>query len=260
MVDEAKREKMIRQVKALWATADHPNTPPHEADTARNMAADLMAKYQIDEIVLSASGNIVDDIMFVEIRLDRTDRPLPVPEQRMALIGGIAMAFDCRGVIHTKKYDTADIKTGKVIPGGTFYECIGYRKDVDMVKFLYFSLVTDMLEAMMGEKVKTPSYQGSFALGYAERIATRLWDAHRRVSQIAEETSSSLALAIRDKKSQVSEWFDNKYPPSSLGKVRTKAMRFDSNAAQRGRNRADAADIGQGRMGSGNAGSLGKGE
>jgi hypothetical protein len=51
---ESKLDKTLRQVQALLATADHPNTPPHEADTARNMAEALMIKYRIQEHDLSA--------------------------------------------------------------------------------------------------------------------------------------------------------------------------------------------------------------
>lgn len=46
---QGKLEDMLRKVRALLATADHENTPPHEADTARRMAEALMFKYRLDE-------------------------------------------------------------------------------------------------------------------------------------------------------------------------------------------------------------------
>lgn len=49
-------EDLIRKIEALLNTADHPNTPEHEADTARNMAEALMFKYRIEEHQLSADG------------------------------------------------------------------------------------------------------------------------------------------------------------------------------------------------------------
>lgn len=48
MSDE-KREKAIQKVYSLDQLANHPNTPPAEAESARSMAAKLRAKYGIAE-------------------------------------------------------------------------------------------------------------------------------------------------------------------------------------------------------------------
>lgn len=49
-------DKILERVKKMVALADHPNTPPHEADLARTQADALMLKYRIDETVLIMSG------------------------------------------------------------------------------------------------------------------------------------------------------------------------------------------------------------
>ena len=45
-------DDILRKVQAMIARADHPNTPPAEAETARAMAEQLMLKYRIDETIL----------------------------------------------------------------------------------------------------------------------------------------------------------------------------------------------------------------
>lgn len=49
-------DKKMRQIEALLTKADHPNTPPAEADAARAMADRLMNKYRVEEEDLRARG------------------------------------------------------------------------------------------------------------------------------------------------------------------------------------------------------------
>lgn len=46
---EAKLRSMLGKVRALLERADHPNTPPGEAATAREKAEEIMRKYRIEE-------------------------------------------------------------------------------------------------------------------------------------------------------------------------------------------------------------------
>lgn len=55
--DEEKQEKKLRQVRSLLERADHPSTPPAEADSARAMAESLMLKYRLDEAMAVTSGD-----------------------------------------------------------------------------------------------------------------------------------------------------------------------------------------------------------
>lgn len=48
-------EKILDRVRALLAIAEHPNTPPHEADTALTQANRLMAKHAIQEATARAA-------------------------------------------------------------------------------------------------------------------------------------------------------------------------------------------------------------
>lgn len=48
-------DKALAKIRALLARADHPNTPPAESQSARELASRLMLKYQIDE-AMAAKG------------------------------------------------------------------------------------------------------------------------------------------------------------------------------------------------------------
>src|SRR5678815_331670 len=51
-------DAMLKKVQALISRADHPNTPPAEADACRTKAELLMFKYRIDEMQLgTVQGN-----------------------------------------------------------------------------------------------------------------------------------------------------------------------------------------------------------
>ena len=50
-----KTDKILNRVRALLALADHPGTPPAEADTAMEMANSLMSRHAIDEALARAA-------------------------------------------------------------------------------------------------------------------------------------------------------------------------------------------------------------
>jgi hypothetical protein len=60
-VEASKLDSMMKKVEGLLAKADHPNTPPPEADTARAMAERIMVKYKIEEEHLIKRGELKVD-------------------------------------------------------------------------------------------------------------------------------------------------------------------------------------------------------
>lgn len=260
---DAKRSDMIRKCQALWTQAEHPNTSPEEAATFRTAAAKLMAKYQIDEMTLSASGtSIADDITFSSVRLTTDGKDLVISDQLMELVHTISLANDCRGILLRRETEL-NPETGVYAAGGTFYQCIGYRRDVHMVKSLYFLLCADLFVAMMGEKKQDAAYQKSFAFGYQVRIKERLGEVRRAREDMADQTSTGMGLAVRSKKGNVHEFFDQMYPPSQMDKpVKIRNFNVNPDAANRGRTRAGQADLGGDRKvggGSGTQGAIGNG-
>lgn len=54
---DEKQEQMLAKVRKLLERADHPGTPPGEADSARAMAESLMLKYRLDEAMAVVKGD-----------------------------------------------------------------------------------------------------------------------------------------------------------------------------------------------------------
>lgn len=230
MADD-RRDDMIEKVRALMKQADHPNTGEDEARTFRAKASELMAKYQIDHITISAAGTLEDEIVIALVKLDGL-KPLMVPDERMMLIHGITKPFDCRGIV-------------KLIDGETFYEVWGYKHDAEMLRMLYATCVVDLVEGLLTDGVKmNVNWQRSYAEAYALKIVSMVQAMRGKMTEIAESTSGTMALVLASKLSQVQAKFDDTYPPENMSKVRRKAFKYDRGGAAKGNDRAAKADIG----------------
>lgn len=256
----ADREDMIRKVQALWARADHPNTPEAEKEACITKARDLMAKYTIDEMVLAEAKGIEDAVVLSDIRItsDTDTQYEMVNDQRIMLAHFIATNNRCKTVI-IHKSSTVDATTGNPIVGGQFMQVVGYKSDVDMVRDLYFSLGMDMLMALFDEKtdhMKGRAYNNfaaNFCDGFACRIDDRLKAIKKQVEVLAESTGNLLPV-LRSRELAVQDTFTKMYP--SLTTVRMAKMQYDPNAQARGRAAADKADLGQSKVGGGSRGEL----
>lgn len=251
----------MEKVKALWAKGDDPAATPEEAATFRDAAARLMAKYEIEQFELLAAGGGEDAIVKGLFKIDsKTDKGMFLTDERMLLAGAIARHFECRGIIKDYEYGTADEVTGQPIKPGTYYECIGYKHDFEMVRELYFSLVTDLFAGIFGEEQTNRNYQQEYARGFISRIDDRLKEFYKRVNDWVDDgtVSDSTALAIRSRLQKVQDKVTEMYP--KLSTVKIKSTRVDPNARARGKARADMSDLGGHNKvggGSGSAGSIG---
>lgn len=57
-----KLERIMERVQLLIARADHPATPPEEADTARKMADALMFRYKIETLSAPEQGSAIEPV------------------------------------------------------------------------------------------------------------------------------------------------------------------------------------------------------
>jgi len=98
MIEASKETSRLSLVKKLLAKADS-DTTPAERDALVERAAELMAKYGIDEAMLAAadggSGKIVDKVIFVDrpftelmVTLLYNSPPRSAPSQRRASSSG----------------------------------------------------------------------------------------------------------------------------------------------------------------------------
>lgn len=261
----ADRDDIIRKVQSLWQRADHPNTPEAERQSCIAKAQELMAKYTIDEMVLQESSGKQDAIILSDIRITTEGDSLAyVDDQRILLGHFIALHNRCQTVIRVQG-SSIDGKTGEPVKGGTFLTVVGYQSDVDMVKDLYVALGMDMLTGMFAEKVDhVPARErkakfASFCDGYAMRIGERLAAIATRVQTMAVEhdhdSGTSMALVLRSKEVAVRDTFADMFPNLKVQKIKT--FKYDANYAERGRQAANKADLGQTKVGGGSRGELG---
>lgn len=128
---ESKLDNILRKVQGLLAKADHPNTPPAEADTARNMAEALMLKYRIEESQLGAATTTTIGPVWRTIRVGRTGGEFIWSYRD--ILGTIIDHFDIRGVILTQR---------ETDPDGTwasYYDAdvVGYESDLRFVEAMF---------------------------------------------------------------------------------------------------------------------------
>jgi hypothetical protein len=114
------------------------------------------------------------------------------------------------------------------------------------------------MEAMMDEQVQTKNYQENFAAGFVTRISERLREMNREVHKVAEqESGGTMALVLVGREKQVEDTFTRMFPNVTTRRVSSKT-KYDPNAQERGRNKANVVDMGdRERMGSGDKPAIG---
>jgi len=123
-------------------------------------------------------------------------------------------------------------------------EIVGYSHDVAMVRELFMTTAMDMLVGLVGEQVKTQTYQRNYAEGFVERISVRIMleIVEARKTRVKEGVSHGAALAIRDQRALILDRFNELYP--RLGTYRAHKSGYDPKARARGAARANAMDLG----------------
>lgn len=143
-VSAEKLESMLRKVQALLATADHPNTPPHEADTARNMAEALMLRYRIDEATMGPADPSGLNPVWKNIVI--CDASSEYALSYASIMRYVVHHCGCR-----MKLARADVDGQRCYVA----EVVGYPSDLSMTNMLWTSM-------MLGFQVKVePKYDRS---------------------------------------------------------------------------------------------------
>lgn len=261
------REDMIRKVQALWNKADDRATTDAEKAEAVRKARELMAKFQIDELVLSEASATEEAIVMADILVYKDEQVIDldtemtstlVPEQRMKLAHYIAMHNRCIGIItHLPAGVSED---GRAIHAGKYMRIIGYKGDTQNIRLLYQALGFDMIEALTDEMLdpqvmkvtKRPeqriAYQAEFCDGFASRVEERLTEIEDRIAQMAAEHSTgSLLPALRSRLQKVQDKVTDMY--GELGVVEMRRYEYNPNARRRGAAAAEASDLGGPKLG-----------
>jgi len=198
----------LDRVRKLLARAEHPATPPAEAEACSLKAAALMSRYVIDQAML-------DDARLIssgpQTRRIMTQPPYAVP--KAVLLSTVASSF--RVCVAIGSHDG---------PDGRRCTLVGFPADLDTAELMFTSLLlqatTAMLQASRGRR-DVRAFRRAFLLGYAGSIGRRLSEVQREVEHEAAAASPGTEIVLRDRAVQVEDAFNAQFP--RLGKLRATA-------------------------------------
>jgi hypothetical protein len=184
---------VLATVRKLLAVAEHPNTPPEEADAAARAAERLVAKYAIDEALLEAAAQTTSK---PESRTMVVDPPYASAKTRLA--GAVASAHGVRAIIVRNTGETH-----RVI-------MVGFAADLQLVDLLYTSLLLQATTSVRRQAESGRAFRRAFLIGFAAEVGERL-NATRQEAVEAAATASS-ALALRDRQHDVDDAVREQFP------------------------------------------------
>src|SRR5580698_9484784 len=116
-------DAVLARIRKLLAVAEHPKTPPAEAESAAHAAERLIVKHAIDEALLSARSETCSR---PEVRTLVVDAPYA--SAKTVLLGAVAVAHGVRVVTHR---GTEPCRA----------TLVGFGSDLQLVDLLYTSLL-----------------------------------------------------------------------------------------------------------------------
>ncbi len=231
--------KVLDRIRGLLAKAESTEFPA-EAEALAAKAAELMARHSVEQAMITDRGSRDETIGFVTIML-----PPPYAKAKASLLHTVAVSLNCKSLYLTRTVSRSQV--------------YGHKSDLDMVEFLYTSLVIQATRMATAEEVPTrdryglpihrsaagtAAYRRSWFLGFTHRIGQRLETAKREATRDA-GTGAEIVLAERSKRATAAAYQDF---PSRTTRHSTVSRRDGYEAGARaGWN----ADLGQPRTGSG---------
>lgn len=229
---EPMRAKTKERIMALLAKAEDPAVTEAEADSFREKAYELIAKYGVDQAKLRAemgAKGAHDELTTKVVKLSGT-----YVKDQILMFNGISKALGTHLIQKAK--DAAVV--------------FGYQSDIERVEMLFSSL---WLQAS-AKVAKTPAPLGetrvrfvkSFMSAFTYTVYQRLLEAEQR----AQGTGTGYDLVVRDKGRAVQRFMQEWLSAQGLRSGRTSVKRSSSGKSS-GEAAGRTADIGQTRVGGG---------
>jgi hypothetical protein len=194
---------ILEKVRKLLAKAEDPACTPAEAEAFTEKAAQLIAKYGVDQALLAAADPTLDPVA------DRViDIPSPYATDKCALLSGVATELRCRAVRRQQR-----------VRGRNDFSMhlFGHTADLERVELLFTSLLVQSSLALA--VAPTPAYEHvaayrrSFLAGYTRAVVIRLREAERRASEsVGAPAGASVALVLADRSVEVEQRLAQAYP------------------------------------------------
>lgn len=187
-------DPLLARVRKLLAKAEDPACTPAEAEAFTAKAAELIAKYGVDQALLAgrdpAAGRVGDRILTVEP---------PYARDKAALLAAVALALRCR-VVHLERRGLART------------HLFGHAADLERVELLFTSLLVQAAHGLAGALVPTgehpAAFRRSWLVGYTDAIRARLHEAEAAAAAGAPGAD----LVLVDRTEQVERRRDEVYP------------------------------------------------
>jgi hypothetical protein len=218
-------DRVLERVRKLLTRAEHPATPPAEAEACSAKEAALMSRHLIDRAMVDAG------------RCDR-DKPVvrrvvvepPYTVGKVVLLDEVAKAFGIPVAIGRGHYSSTRRCT-----------LVGFAGDLAMVELLFTSLLLQASTAMRAASARpdVKAYRRAFLFGYASSIGARLTAVRRETVREATSTTPGTDLVLVDRQTQVDAAFQHEFP--TLGTFRATASSGSGFVA--GRDAGGRADL-----------------
>ena len=187
-------DPLLARVRKLLAKAEDPACTPAEAEAFTAKATQLIAKYGVDQALLSVaepgSDPVGDRIVTIVA---------PYARDKAGLLAAVAMALRCR-VVHLERGGTARS------------HLFGHAADLERVELLFTSLLVQAAHGLAAAVVPWGEHHAAFRrswlVGYTEAIRARLLESER--SAAAAEPGAELVLV--DRTELVEQRRDEVYP------------------------------------------------
>jgi hypothetical protein len=199
-------DRILERVRKLLARAEHPTTPPAEAEACSEKAAALMSRYVIDQAML-------DDARLISSAPETRRLMVPAPYcvPKAVLLSTVGQAF--RVCVAVGPRDVNGTRRCTVV---------GFPADLDTVELLFTSLLLQATTAMLAAsdgRVDVRAFRHAFLLGYAGSIGRRLTQVQRAAEEEAASATPGTSVVLRDRSARVEEAFAAAFP--QLGSMRT---------------------------------------
>jgi hypothetical protein len=207
-------EKTLDKVRKLLAKAEAEGTTPAEAELFTAKAAELMAKYGIEQAQVTSKDTTAQFIAANRI----INIPNPWAHVRSGLLNGIAMAMRCKCV-----------QVGNDGRPGVRVHVFGSKADIERAEMLYTSLLLQSASAL--RKAHVPAYtrskrawSRSFLLGYNSAVCARVRAAEGTAREDAKRAdaasgSKSTELVLVSREAQIKAAVHEQYPRLTSRKV-----------------------------------------
>lgn len=192
-------DRVLDRVRKLLAKAEHPSTPAAEAEVFSGKAAELMARYALDQAMLT---NRTIGAGAPEVRAMTVHSPYSLA--KAILLSRVAAAH---------RVCVAVGGDGRHL--GRLCTLVGFPIDLDTVEMLFTSLLVQASFAMQAASAGAPrvkAFRRAFLMGYAASIGRRLEEVQRHTVAEASGGEPSVALVLADRDRLVSAAFEREFP------------------------------------------------